>query len=211
MPIPRPLYPHNIATLGPCPVENQRRVFTAIFAGPLSPVIVTTSTLTKEADGEGESRARAEGVKAGRESKTLSNLVNLRAGEFARRQRRERGRQEYPCREILAGILPAEGRESRAGMRLYRGTITEDLGCLMARWRPTIVTSRLGRGGGSDGEGDQRAVRGRGTRRRKGEKGGRERDGDRESETDKPRGEKEGKSQMGRQRVKGEREGRREH
>lgn len=48
--------------------------------------------------------------------------------------------------EILAGILP-EGRESREGMRLYRGTITEDLGCLMARWRPTIVTSRLGRGG----------------------------------------------------------------
>lgn len=48
--------------------------------------------------------------------------------------------------EILAGILP-EGRKSRAGMRLYRGTITEDLGCLMARWRPTIVTSRLGRGG----------------------------------------------------------------
>lgn len=48
--------------------------------------------------------------------------------------------------EILAGILP-EGRKSRAGMQLYRGTITEDLGCLMARWRPTIVTSRLGRGG----------------------------------------------------------------
>jgi len=77
-------------------------------------------------------------------SKTPSNLVNLRAGEFARRQHCARGRGILL--EILAGILP-EGRKSRAGMRLYRGTITEDLGCLMARWRPTIVTSRLGRGG----------------------------------------------------------------
>lgn len=98
-------------------------------------------------------------------SKTLSNLVNLRAGEFARRQHgARRERQEYPCRRSLRGW-----KSRAAGMRLYRGTITEGLGCLMARWRPTIVTSRLGRGGGGDEKGGQRE---RETERWEGEGGG---------------------------------------
>lgn len=52
--------------------------------------------------------------------------------------------------DILCGFLDRRGLEKPAGVRLHRGTITEGLGCLMARWRPTIVTSqvvvRVGRG-----------------------------------------------------------------
>lgn len=44
---------------------------------------------------------------------------------------------------ILAGFLVEGGLVKPAGVRLYRGTITEGLGCLMARWRPTIVTSQV--------------------------------------------------------------------
>ncbi|KAG7213979.1 hypothetical protein KM043_001354 [Ampulex compressa] len=57
---------------------------------------------------------------------------------------------------ILAGIL-LEGLEMPGGVRLYGGTITEGLGCLMARWRPTIVTSqvdRVGGGGERESEGE---------------------------------------------------------
>lgn len=72
--------------------------------------------------------------------------------------------------EILARESCQRVGKAGAGMRLYRGTITEDLGCLMARWRPTIVTSWLGRGGGGDEEGGWRG---------------------RERERDKPRGERE--------------------
>lgn len=79
----------------------------------------------------------------------------------------------------MPGILP-EGRKSRAGMRLYRGTITEDPGCLMARWRPTIVTSRLGRGGGGDQKGGlekDAETRREVSEARRNDKGRKERDG----------------------------------
>ena len=58
-------------------------------------------------------------------------------------------------KDILGGILAEipgreRGLEKPARVRLYRGTITEGLGCLMARWRPTIVTSQVV---GRDGRG----------------------------------------------------------